>query len=757
MTYKIAPLTVNPQNNSPVLSRVFVSQPSAEEEMLVGRLFVLLEIEMPRATDERVADAIISEAYRQYYENEALVLRDRLSHIKPDVIFEASIAKLNRGLAEFLEQEKISLRPDGLNAIVGVLFGNKLLFAQAGTGKALLLYRPKNKKGEFLPDFSLVDITEKTNDPTQEIAQPNKFFTNIVAGTVPAHGYFFFANESLFEYLTKKQLTDIITTLPPAGAAEQIKNLLEQTNAFVPFFGLIIKNTTGEHDAFAAPAATIAVPGTTPVGLGRSSVQQFNLTQEKTEQLLNPSGVINLKKWLQRLAPISGGIKKYATDTGRRFNVATERAHLGEKLIVGGKKVFVILAALASLIISGVNKLWRLAANREERKNFVSQTKTFSQSAIKGTAGLVDKFLRLQPKHKALVSIIGICVIALLVNVIYSGITSRQRAADEQYTAITSQFNQKTGQLEAALLYNNRDFARQILDEMSTLLSTAPQRSQKDKNRFNELRSRYESMLDKLYTTTRIASDAQSIKLPGAARYLLANETIILAISQDAKAVWKINRDLQTIDVIGSDNFPTGNIVGASIEDANYYYIGARGVGLYEPLDEKTSVINIDNAAENIAASAVYNNRLYAAANGTIYRYNLDERLNVFTGRQAWLRDENIGTISSIAIDGRIYAVEGNGISKFSTGRRETLSLDPVSPALESPTMVGVSTDLDYLYILEPKHKRLLVYSKTGSYIAQYTGDHLSDLRAFTVDQKEKTIYLLNGDTLIKTPATHFK
>ena len=44
-------------------------------------------------------------------------------------------------------------------------------------------------------------------------------------------GYFIFANEALPEYLSREQLINIITTLPPISAVEQIKNLLKVVGA----------------------------------------------------------------------------------------------------------------------------------------------------------------------------------------------------------------------------------------------------------------------------------------------------------------------------------------------------------------------------------------------------------------------------------------------------------------------------------------------------------------------------------------------
>lgn len=756
MSYKVAQLTVNPQQKSNVLSRIFVSQPSAEEEMLFGRLFVLLELETERTEDEKIADFLIAEAYQQYYENEALILRDRLTNLKPDIIFEAAIAKINRNLSAWLEQSKLNLKTGSLNAIIGIIYGNKLFFAQTGAGKAILLYRPKNKRGDLILDYSLVDITEKTSDPTQEIAQANKFFTNVVTGAVPAHGYFFFANESLFEYLTKKQITEIITTLPPAGAAEQIKNLLEQTKAYVPFFGLIVKNSAGEHDAFATPAASMSIPGALPVGAGRSSVNQLNLTQEKTEQILSPSGMVNIKKWLNKLKPAGSGLKNYTSNTVRKISVTSEKLNIGQRTAAIARTSVSLTGAIISLSANSLRKAGSLITSAETRQQLAQKTKQATQQTVKATFSAVDNFSRLGLRYKILVVVILLSIIGLLGNIVYSTINNGRKKSAEQIALVESQFSQKENQLEAALLYNNRDGAQEIITQMNDLVNSLPTKTDKEKSTQADFKQRYEEKLDKIYNIVRLNNDAFLLELPSSAKYLLADNGNIFAVSDEAKAIYKIKDD-KTLDIKNNDNFPA-SLLSVALDDPVQYYIGQTNTLSYKTDNDQFANIAIDNPPTQIQAAAVYNNRLYVIGDGIISRFTIDRKTNTFSQGQNWLKDNIIlGNVVSMAIDGRIYLVEDNTISKLFSGRKEILNLDEISPKLEEPKAVYVSFDNDYLYVLEPKNKRLLVYSKAGKYIAQYSGDVLDNLIGAAIDQKNRQVYLMNGKKIYKVEARHFQ
>ncbi len=758
MSYKISPLTVNPNQKSNIVSRVFVSQPSAEDEMLVGRLFLLIEIEIERAEDSKVIDFLISDAYQLYYENEALILRDRLPNLKPEIIFENTIAKLNRDIGAYLDQEKIRLKPGALNAVIGIIHSNKLFFAQTGESKALLFYRPKNKKGELLADYSLIDITEKTNDPTQELAQANKFFTNLIAGAVPSHGYFFFANQSLFEYLSKKQIVDIVTTLPPSGAAEQMKNTLEQTNSFVPFFGLIIKNTTGEHDAFAAPAAASGLPGISPVGAGRSSVNSLNLTQEKTEQLLSPSGFVNVKKWLNKLKPAGVGIKAYASDKARQFNISKERLNFGQSLLRIGQTILGFLIASFGLIKAAVLNLIAFSTDSEKRDSLIKAAKRKTQTTIRAFFGLADRFTKLNPKHKALVIVIGLSILGLLGNTVYSTIANRRQEKADRIAAASEQFTQKENQLEAALLYNNKEGAKTILSEMGTLVESLPNRTQDEKTFKAEFKKRYETKLDSIYLIVRLNDSTPLLEIPEEAELLVSDNGSAFAISSRLKTIWKLNTEAKTFETATNDAFPESPLVGASIDDPNEYYIGQNSVLSYKSETGQFSAFSIENPPSKIEAAAVYNNRLYAAGSSSIYRFDFDSRNNTFSNRQNWLReDATLGTFTSLAIDGRIYTIENGSVSKFSGGRRESITLDEVTPALQNPTHISVSADLDFMYILDPSNKRVLVYTKNGKYLAQYTGDMLEGLTSASVDQKNRLVYFLVGKQVFRIEAKHFQ
>ena len=277
MFYKISQLTLNPGKKNNSIDEVFVAQPDARSEGLAGQLFAIIKIESREQDYLKFVNFLLPELNHQYYQNEKLILRERLSTIKIDHIFESALAKTNKSLASLVQNDKLRLEIANLNITLGVIYENELHFAAIGKNRSFLIFRAGDKGGEY----KMSEVAAA--------AEPaggwNKLFSSVVSGHLPAGGYFLFTNETLPEFLSQKQLKEIITALPPAGAVEQIKNLLGNINSFVAFSAILIKNTTGLMAESARPMAQNV----------QTSISNLKTTESSTEKLLAPSGMIDLR------------------------------------------------------------------------------------------------------------------------------------------------------------------------------------------------------------------------------------------------------------------------------------------------------------------------------------------------------------------------------------------------------------------------------------------------------------------------------
>ncbi len=754
MSYKIAPLTVNPTQKSSLLSKAFVSQPSAEEEQLVGRLFVLMEIDQSKNDDFALADFIVKDIYHHYYENEQFFLRDKIANLKIDYIFEAALTKLNRGIAEFLETKKINFRPGGLSIVIGVLHKNRLLFAETGNSKAFLLYQPKVKTGQRLSEFNLMDISEKTEDPTQEISNTNKLFANVINGSIPTGGYFLFANEAVLEYLSKKQLTDIITTLPPASAVEQMKIILEQTKAFVPFFALIVKNTLGEEKTSEYAHPTSPVP-TNPetMGGGRTSVDQFNTTQDRTEELLSPSGMLTMKKWLAKLHPASSTLKNYAQDTARKINLSNNSIKAKGSILSFGKKILHTLQIIFSLILEAVKKILSFVTDATVRQTAITSMKAWGKKLLLSTRNIFIRLQNLSAKQRALLVFIVICLILFLGNLTYSSITSKRQAEAARIAEARTAFEQKEHQLEASLLYNNLDGAKQILKEMDEIIKSLPTNTDGEKEIVKTLTDTFHQRSDKIFAIVRLENPTVWVELPAEGDSLTLTNSDLFAANGSQKNIYQIDSD-KKIATINSDEL-SGKTITTLSDEADTYFWDDSNLFSFSALDSSIKKMTIENRPENISTLAVYNTRLYlgSLADKTIYRFNQDKRSLSFSSRQEWLRSKFAYTdLATMAVNGNIYLIADNSIKSYRGGADDKLSLEATTPDLENPSNLIVSQDQNWLLILDPENQRVVVFSNDGDYKTQFTASAFNNLKDLVITQDNKKLYLLNDTTIYEIP-----
>ncbi len=106
-----------------------------------------------------------------------------------------------------------------------------------------------------------------------------------------------------------------------------------------------------------------------------------------------------------------------------------------------------------------------------------------------------------------------------------------------------------------------------------------------------------------------------------------------------------------------------------------------------------------------------------------------------------------LASASDLAIDGSIYIATGGTILKFNSGARQEFT--PGVTSLSDTTKLYTQPDFTNLYVLDKGNKRVVILSKSGSLVKTITSDQFNDLKDFSVDEKGKTIYILNNTSLL--------
>jgi len=765
---------LTPGRKASTISDIFIAQPDVIKESLAGKLFILFEIESRKVDSLKVINFLIDNINYNYYQSEKIILREKITSLKVEHIFETALAKTNKNFNEFLNNEKIKINLRSINITVGIIHENILYFANTGKNKVFLIYKSNPKQGKNLTnqseknmlredkslpkgEYKITDITQQTTVSDYKKEDEMKLFSNVISGPIPHQGHFVIANEALPEYITNKQLIQIVTTLPPASAVEQIKNILSKINAYVSFLGIIIKSTTLEKTEKQKKIAPLTT---------HESVLDLNITEETTEHLLTPSGLINFKKWYKFPQLFVKQRKEIKSDR-KRLTLLKDKIFFKKQSFAIIKKIINIIKNIA---ISLLNIFFYLTKALSSRKNIIRLFSRIKINFAKQKEKFLFAFNNLNNKSKILLILSLSFLLIFAVNLSIIKLKNKKVEEQKSYTDLTALIERKQNQAEANLLYSNEEGARKLFTEIEKILAGFPQDTEEQKEQLRQFHEKFKLQLEKIRRVTRIDQPtelANFINLNSQAK----PENIVLGSS--AKKIYSADSSQKSIYILDiTNNLITTltdleqTIIGLrlpakGINNSIYYFNDTNIIEFNTEKEAMNSLaINIIGNHYDFVSADTYNNKLYMlnAKDSQIYRYNKVGQ-GFSPSPYSWLKEKiNLETAVDMSIDGHIYILKNNGeIIKLLRGKTVDLALEQIDPPLTKPTKLFVSPELKFIYVLEPMGKRLAVFDKTGQFIMQYYSDQLTDLKDFVVDEKNKILYFLNATVVFSFNCVHFE
>lgn len=755
----MAQFILNPGRNSPTTSDIFIAQPDSYKEKLAGKLFIIVEIKGKKIEALKVINFLIDNIAHNFYQNEKIALRERISTLKVEHIFEIALTRTNRHLSEFLENEKLKTQLSDINITVGVLHDNLLHFANRGTNKLFLVYKSKSGERKTGDDqnerkYKAIDITQNAENGQATERDNNKLFSNVMSGEIPPKGHFFVSNEALPEYISNNQIIDIITALPPNSAVEQIKNTVTRINSYVPFMGIIIKSSTVQPEVSGARAETVAN--------GYDSVSHLNRTEENTESLLTPSGLINPKKWLNLPFYKKNSQKQDPKKSG--FSVK-------EKIFMKRKKsrILGLFGRIANLSLRILGLAFLLIAKLPRKLRFYfNRIPNLRSDSGKLFAKMYAYLSGMKKRSKIALLLSAVFLGLFFFNLSVIKVKNEEAKEIQEYKKLTEKIEKKQNNVEANLLYNNEEAAKQLFEEIETLINELPKETQKQLEQYENFKNKFEAQLSEIRRIKKpedanVVADLKNANgqaSPGNL-ILLQSENSIYSSDSNEKSIYILdleNKKVTTVtnleESIASLKFPAAN------DEGLIYYLDNNRLLAFDSSEQQLNPLEAptENDFSGYAASDTFGNRFYLLNSQTnqIYRYSPTQ---VGLGSpQPWLQSTDIdlkGAVD-ISIDGHIYVLKDDGeVLKLLRGQPIEFSLNDIDPVIEDPTRLYVSLNGQHIYILEPKNQRLVVFNKAGEFIIQYKFDQYQDLVDFAVNEREGSIYILADNKIIQTKAEH--
>ena len=724
-------------NNSPknLNSEFYIAQPDGVKENLGGKLFMLIQSDAKRSDLIELADFLVSLLDKYYYEDEKILLREKLDNLKVENIFEAMLAKINNDLSAYLEDSKNKINLKTLSLSIGVAYNNEIYFSQLGNNKSFVIYKKEDQ-------FETLKLNqEDENEENTFKPQINKLFSNVISGEIPTGAFFVLCNENLSEYISSETFKGIITNLPPLGASEQIKNKLKEINARVPFSAVIVKNTYGQSEAENYKQENIKAS---------TSLKQ---TEEKTAKLLSTAGLINKDKLKQRFNKIKKLIQpttkpkkvlmpkkdKEATVENLKPSSGNQRkVQLKDKIFM--KKKPGILAFFKDIIsvIPGIAKNSWKSTNKNKPAKILNFRKR-------------EKLI-----FTGILALIIIFVGSILIINYQNKIAEEKLAYQEQVREIEKNQNQ----IDSYLLYGNEDSALSLLQETQDLIASLDQEKPERKETYQEFKSKSEEQLAKLRHVVNISLD-KLVDLPNnqQASSMIAIDNSLYLSNENNSSLYKVDIDSMNIETINLET-SLNNLAYPSLDNFNnLYYLQDENSILQILLPEQEiQNINLDLPSDNAEISAMegYGTRFYILDknNSQVYRYN--NNTNSLSFNANWINNtEDLSNPVDMEIDISIFFLSEDGsVSKFSSGQKEDFNMDAVDPKINNAKKL-ILTDTN-AYILEENSNRLLQFefadpNKTKlDFKNQYYFENINNIDDIFIDN-DNILYLLEGSRVYTT------
>ncbi len=699
-----------------------------------GYLFAICEIQEGTVQQIQGLQQIIDDIESAYY--------DRKESSDEKDPFESTIEIMNRRSQDILAM-------DGeIHAFIGVVRGKELVFTTHGNPQAQVFY----KKDADWKHIGLVN----------ESSTPNQLFDSVTQGNVATGDYIFISTPSVANYFSSDRLEKLFLTRSPAEVTEHIERTLASLKSAQSFGGLLIYRPF-EHE--------IPKSGKQPKHTDKGSEQSLNSfvnRQRDTEELLSPPLLGNAKKKFSGILRPSD--PAYAPEPSQQTQATNYRPRkerkeptgpmLEQVLIALGKGVFMGLTALLIFLKNIAVAIGRLLSttaillsNYKGRRAGIISSYTQSLSRKK------QWFTRLPMISKILLFIALIFVMVFVSSMVLLRHKQATQAYAKHYTEQLQAIQDKQDAAQASLIYKDRAKALSLLQEAKQITEQLPTQTDQEKTQQERFFATIEEQLLALRQIQFVSAETiatlpapEGITLTGFAQI----DSTIIAFNKEYTDY--ISVDTTTGQTQIKQDQAAKQLIAASTpkeHDKIVFLTNDNGIAEYDKLAQGISKkdIRFPQEQSDIVDIIVYNRRVYSLdpINNQIYKHSQTQ--TGYDQGTAWIQEQGISIDNAVSftIDGDIFVLETTGaISKFSAGKKQAFSLAALDPVLEQPTQIWTYNDVPYLYILEPKQKRIVVIDKQGTLVTQYMSDQFVSPQSMIVDYETKRIFVLDNNRILR-------
>ena len=527
--------------------------------------------------------------------------------------------------------------------------------------------------------------------------------------------YLIVSTSSLFDYLAKEKIRQLIKKYTPQSASAKINALLQTVPDFVTFNSLIIKNPSDTDRELRADELTQGV---------QDEAVDNDIIETRKQSTPRPRTKTVLDLRATQRIPTVRKITKFFILAGFYF-------------VLVYKTVKFIIIKIKNAILFIFSKKYR--QSKEDQALSQVKSKIYTRYNWWRNLNKIKK-----------IAVIGLVLTVLLFiqGVVYLTQKKSIEKKDQVFQQIIQSVNAKFAEADAKLIYNDEIAAEQILLEIEKSLANFQAAKPAQQAEINSIREKTTRELNKVRHIYEVPSPLEIANLASinAPTQIVQKDGKFFILGQDKLYLYDNQEISALVDFSGGlllNDWPNKNLL--LLSKTNQYSI-------YDIASKKISPVNISSpdTKANIIELNIYGNNLYALDNGNGQIYKYPEQGQAFGNPSPWIKDDTkANEASSLAIDGSVYFIQNNGeIIKLTKGVKDNFNYHAPRPVIGAKSSIQTFKDAKFLYVIDPQNKRVIIFEKDGSIKNQYTSNSFDNLLDLAIDPEEKAIYLLNGQHL---------
>ncbi len=542
-------------------------------------------------------------------------------------------------------------------------------------------------------DRQFVNISD-SNKPTH----PLKTFENFSVGKVKQDDIIILSTSQLLNHLSIDRLKNLIQNNTLEKAAEQAIKILEDNSGPEVAFGTLIIQLV---EAGSVEEDTV-------------ELMQYPAAPKIQSKTLTPSAGGSARNALAKVLPAI---------TQTRLAVLKQLKSLTAKLPKGIKGGF-----STSAVMSSVKSRATKVAAGFDRKKFLGYSKQ-------------KKFFLISA---------AVLLIALIANIAFS---NKFKKVAQQSNA----FEQEVGDLErmlndadAALLYRDELKTKELVETFNKRLETYAQLSDTQSIKKTELQGKAKEVTDKL--EHKSTPQVTTVATLGNADSLVVVPGYIGTQSGDTIVSYNITTNTTEDNAIrANDTFALSAAASATLVAIH----NGTALAAWNPKSGKVDRFFSQNVpTKSDAAGLKYyatNNRVYTInkATGQVVSFAFGE--SGFSKPVVSVQGlPNSSGASDLAIDSSVYIYLNGEVVKYNAGKPAEFAQPVLINSLSQKGKLYTENGWNGLYVLDPDNNRILILNKKGEMISSLVSDQFKNLKDFTVDEKNKIIYVLADSNVLK-------